>query len=150
MRAYIEFIENLTGTKQMDTEVIPEFRNEIREHDIVVTPAAGEQLVKLFNDIDDDEVEAIRVFVAGGGCSGMRYGMTFTDRKLDYDCVLEGEGYRFYVDAIALSYLRGVEIDYVSRETDSTFVFNNVFQAVGGSGLCGACGAAVGAGGGCG
>ena len=51
---------------------------------------------------------------------------------------------------VALNFLRGVEIDYATRETGATFVFNNVFQVTGGSGLCGACGAAVGAGGGCG
>ncbi len=80
----------------------------------------------------------------------MTYGMTFTDRRSEYDKVLEGEGYRFYVDVVALAYLRGVEIDFVSRETGATFVFNNVFQTTGGSGLCGACGAAVPPGGGCG
>jgi iron-sulfur cluster insertion protein len=51
---------------------------------------------------------------------------------------------------VALNFLRGVEIDYATRDTGATFVFNNVFQSTGGSGLCGACGASVGAGGGCG
>ena len=104
------------------------------------------QLAKLFNDIDDGDIEAIRVYVAGGGCGGMTYGMTFTDRMTDYDKVLVGEGYRFYVDAVAMQYLQNVEIDYVVRDTGASFVFNNVFQATGGSGTCGACGAA---GGGC-
>ena len=51
---------------------------------------------------------------------------------------LEGNGFKFYVDAVALNYLHGVEIDYVTRETGATFVFNNVFQSTGGSGTCGA------------
>ena len=42
--------------------------------------------------------------------------------------------------------LEGAEIDYVSRPTGASFVFNNVFAATGGSGTCSACGAA---GGGC-
>ena len=62
----------------------------------------------------------------------------------------EADGFLFYVDVVALNFLQGVEIDYATRDTGATFVFNNVFQSTGGSGLCGACGAAVGAGGGCG
>ena len=127
-----------------------EYTSTLSENEVKVSPVAGEQLQRLISGIDDDDVEAIRIYVAGGGCSGMTYGMTFTDRRTDYDRVHEGDGYRVYVDAVALNYLKGVEIDFVTRETGSTFVFNNVFQATGGAGTCGACGAAGGGGGGCG
>lgn len=131
-----------------DIMATPEFGTTLRQDDINITGAAGEQLVKLFEEVDDDdEIQAIRIFVAGGGCSGMTYGMTFTDRQSPYDKVLNADGYQVYVDAVALGYLKGVEIDYVARDTGASFVFNNVFQATGGSGVCGACGAA---GGGCG
>jgi len=86
--------------------------------------------------------------VGGGGGTGVTCGLTFRDRRSDYGRIYEGEGYRVYVDAVALNYLRGAEIDFVTRETGSTFVFNNVFQATGGAGTCGACGMA--GGGGCG
>ena len=46
--------------------------------------------------------------------------------KTEYDKVLKGDGYLFYVDIVALNFLRGVEIDYASRDTGATFVFNNV------------------------
>lgn len=134
----------------MSVENTAEYRDTIGADEIRITPAAEEQLAKLYSDAREDGIEAIRVYVAGGGCSGMTYSMTFTEGKTEYDKVLEGDGYRFYVDVVALSYLRGVEIDYVTRDTMDTFVFNNVFQTTGGSGLCGACGAAVGPGGGCG
>ena len=125
-----------------------EYTSTLTEHDVRVSGIAGEQLQRLISGVEDDDIEAIRIYVAGGGCSGMTYGMTFTDRRTDYDRVYEGDGYRIYVDAVALNYLRGVEIDFVQRETGSTFVFNNVFQATGGAGTCGACGMA--SGGGCG
>ena len=124
-----------------------EYPRTLSENDIDVSAVAGEQLQRLISGVDDDDIEAIRIYVAGGGCSGMTYGMTFTDRHTHYDRVYEGDGYRIYVDAVAFNYLRGVEIDFVTRETGSTFVFNNVFQATGGAGTCGACGMA---GGGCG
>jgi iron-sulfur cluster insertion protein len=130
----------------MSVESAVEYREKVSPDEVVITPAAGEQLANLFKNVDDDSIEAIRVYVAGGGCGGMTYGMTFTDRKSEYDKVLEGDGYLFYVDVVALNFLRGVEIDYATRDTGATFVFNNVFQTTGGSGLCGACGAAAGSG----
>ena len=133
----------------MSAEISVEYSYDVGADDVAITPAASEQMAKLFKDIDDDDIEAIRVYVAGGGCSGMTYGMTFADRKTEYDKVLQGDGYLFYVDVVALNFLRGVEIDYANRDTGATFVFNNVFQQTGGSGTCGACGAAVGAGEGC-
>ncbi len=111
--------------------------------ELSVTQAAGEQLSELFSHADD-EFEAIRIFVAGGGCSGMTYGMTYAGELNEYDKVLEGDGFKIYLDAIAHAYLLGVEVDYETRETGATFVFNNVFQATGGSGVCGGCGAAGG------
>ena len=125
-----------------------EYSSTLSESDINVSPVAGEQLQRLISGMEDDDIEAVRIYVAGGGCSGMTYGMTFTDRRTDYDRVYEGDGYRVYVDAVALNYIRGVEIDFVTRETGSTFVFNNVFQATGGASTCGACGNAGGGGGG--
>ena len=121
-----------------------EYPGTLSESEVNVSAVAGEQLQRLISGVEDDDVEAIRIYVAGGGCSGMTYGMTFTDRRTDYDRVYEGDGYRVYVDAVALNYLKGVQIDFVTRETGSTFVFNNVFQATGGAGTCGACGMAGG------
>ncbi|MGF1612374.1 MAG: HesB/IscA family protein [Gammaproteobacteria bacterium] len=134
----------------MNAAVMPAFREALTEDEVGITPGAQAQLVKLFDQVDDDDIEAIRIYVSGGGCSGMTYGMTFTDQRTDYDRVMEYPGFRLYIDAIALNYLRGVEIDYISRPTGSSFVFNNVFASTGGTGTCGSCGAAVGAGGGCG
>ena len=121
-----------------------EYPSNLSENEIKVSVDAAEQLQRLLSGVGDDDVEAVRIYVAGGGCSGMTYGMTFTDRRTDYDRVYEGDGYRVYVDAIALNYLKGVEIDFVTRETGATFVFNNVFRATGGSGTCGSCGMAGG------
>lgn len=133
----------------MSVATLPVFREAINDDEIIITEAAREQFVKLFEQVDDDDLEAIRVYVGGGGCSGMTYGMTFTDKKTKFDKVLSSDGFKMYVDAVAVNYLQGVEIDYVDRPTGATFVFNNVFAATGGTGTCGACGAAVGAGGGC-
>ena len=126
----------------MNTEAA--FDRSIGSREIALTSAASDQLARLSGEVDDDEIEAIRIYVAGGGCGGMTYGMTFTDRQTEFDRVLAGDGFNIYIDAVAMNFLGGAEIDYVTRETGATFVFNNVFQSTGGSGMCGGCGAAGG------
>ena len=123
-------------------QAVQEFRSDIMPPDLTITDDAREQLVTLLDQIEDDEIEAIRIYVSGGGCAGMTYGMTFTDRRTSYDLALiEGE-LRVYIDAVAMQYLRGAEIDYVAKPMGSSFVFNNVFASTGGSGMCGGCGGA--------
>lgn len=121
------------------------FITDLTENDVDLTELAQEKMTELFNDADDD-IEAIRIYVSGGGCGGMTYGMTFTDSKTDFDTVRDFGSFKVYVDSVALGYLKGVVVDYVEKPTGSSFVFNNVFAATGGSGACGACGSA---GGGC-
>ncbi len=130
---------------QVETSSAAAFNPVLTDADVRLTDAASAKLAELLGQTDD-EIEAVRIFVSGGGCGGMGYGMTFTDSRTEYDCVLEGSEVRVYVDSVALNFLRGVEIDYVERPTGASFVFNNVFASTGGSGTCGACGAA---GGGC-
>ena len=122
------------------------YASELTDADLALTAIAREKMLELFSQVDDEEICAIRVFVSGGGCGGMGYGMTFTDKLSPYDCVRKEQGFDVYVDAVALNFLRGVEIDYIERPTGASFVFNNAFAITGGSGTCSACGAA---GGGC-
>jgi iron-sulfur cluster insertion protein len=122
---------------------LPEYNTTISD-EINVLPAAHEKLVELLNG--EDEVNGVRIFVSGGGCGGMTYGMTFAEAPQPYDSILEQDGLTLYIDAVALSFLSGVEIDFVQQGMGASFVFRNAFATTGGSGTCGACGAA---GGGC-
>jgi iron-sulfur cluster insertion protein len=132
---------------QSSGETAPVFGTELRDSDITITETARGALAGLLEEASaEDGVDAVRVYVSGGGCGGMTYGMTFTDQTTPFDRVLDRDGLRLYVDAVALNYLRGAEIDYVEQAMGASFVFRNAFQAVGGTGSCSACGAA---GGGC-
>ena len=131
-----------TDTHEGDMSEI-QFNSQLTDQ-INVSPEAAKQLLALTEN--EDGVNGVRIFVSGGGCGGMSYGMTFVDQPNEYDCVLEQDGLKVYVDAVALSYLEGVEVDYQTQGANASFVFKNVFANTGGSGVCGACGAA---GGGC-
>jgi len=110
--------------------------------EIKISPAAAAQLSSLIED--EEGVEGIRIYVSGEGCSGMSYAMTFVEKPNQYDSVLELNGIKMYVDAIALGFLEGVEIDYKSEGLNESFVFKNAFAQSGGSGTCGGCGGAGG------
>ena len=112
--------------------------------EIKVSPEAVEQLIAITEK--EDDITGVRIFVSGGGCGGMTYGMTFVEQPNEFDCVLETKGMNIYVDAVALGFLEGVEIDFKTQGVNKSFVFKNVFANTGGAGTCGACGAA---GGGC-
>ena len=117
-----------------------EYSHELGETDIDVTASAREKIASLISDTNG-EASAVRIYVSGGGCSGMNYGMTFAEQEENRDSIMSGEGgFKLVVDPFALSFLGGAEVDYVDDGVNATFVFNNVFQAVGGSGACGGCG----------
>jgi len=68
---------------------------------------------------------ALRVFVAGGGCSGYQYGMALARAAEDDDIILEQAGVRILVDPESAQYLQGAEIDYVDDVMKSGFsIFN--------------------------
>ncbi len=68
---------------------------------------------------------ALRVFVSGGGCSGMQYGMAFEESARDYDRVVEVDGVRLLVDPTSLMYLQGATIDYIDSLMGGGFRIDN-------------------------
>ena len=122
------------------------FQTVVNSEMMSITDIALEKMSELLGQVEED-VAGIRVFVHGGGCSGLSYGMTYAEDMLETDSALGNDECKILVDPVALGYLQGCEIDYREGPTGASFIFNNVFQSVGGSGACGGggCGA-----GGCG
>ena len=116
------------------------YSHSLSTTELMVTDSAKEKISNLIKDTNG-EVSSVRIYVTGGGCSGMNYGMTFAGEGGDKDSVMsDNDGFRLVVDPIALGFLQGAEVDYVDDGMNASFVFNNVFQSVGGSGACGGCG----------
>jgi len=67
----------------------------------------------------------LRVFVQGGGCSGMSYGFTFEEVKNEDDFDFSYEDVKLVVDSISMQYLEGASIDYKEDLQGSQFVINN-------------------------
>ncbi len=118
----------------------------LSESDLSLTQPAQAKMIDLFQQVDDN-VQGVRVFATAGGCSGISFGMTFTDAINEADGVLAYDGCKVIVDDGTLDYLRGVEIDFIDNgDGNATFVFNNLPQMGGG---CSSCGSSSSSGGGC-
>ncbi|MEO8084425.1 MAG: iron-sulfur cluster insertion protein ErpA [Ardenticatenales bacterium] len=68
---------------------------------------------------------ALRVFVSGGGCSGMQYGMAFDTEMDEADQVFESAGVKVIVDSVSLPYLQGATIDYSESLMGGGFKIEN-------------------------
>lgn len=128
--------------QQQDSRMSPD---SLTEGDIRFTPAAQAKLAEIMQQAEG--VEAIRIFVERGGCSGMTYGMTYADSLAGDDSVASGPGYRVYIDAAALDHVRGCQVDFHDDGVRASFVFQNVAKSGRGGSGCGGCG---GGGGSCG
>lgn len=91
---------------------------------VTISDKAAEKAKSLLVSRDLPE-GALRVFVAGGGCSGYQYGMALARSVEDDDVVLEQLGVRIVVDPESAQYLQGAEIDYVDDIMKSGFSIYN-------------------------
>ena len=67
----------------------------------------------------------LRVFVAGGGCSGMQYGMALEAEARSYDHVIEQGGVKVFVDPTSMMYLSGATVDYEESLMGGGFKIEN-------------------------
>ncbi len=92
--------------------------------DIGFSTQAADKVRQLIN-AEGNEALKLRVFVAGGGCSGFSYGFTFDDEVAGDDAVVEREGVTLVVDSLSYQYLLGSEIDYIEDLQGAQFIVTN-------------------------
>ena len=88
-----------------------------------ITPSASEKVRELLKQENDPGL-GLRIFVAGGGCSGLQYGMTL-DEAQDGDTIISQDDYSVLVDEMSLGYINGSEVDYVDSLMGAGFTVNN-------------------------
>jgi len=108
----------------------------LSDAELTLTSPAQGKMVELLGQVEDN-IAGIRVFATPGGCSGVSFGMTFTDQLNTEDMIREYEGLKVIVDPATLEHIRGVEIDFVGEGAEARFVFNNLAPQGGGCGTCG-------------
>ena len=96
----------------------------IEQASVSLTPQAMNQLRSLLS-AENNPALGLRVFVSGGGCSGLQYGMAFDDNIRAEDEVIEAEGVKVIVDEYSIQHIRGSEIDYVDSLMGAGFTVHN-------------------------
>lgn len=126
-------------------------KTEVETTLLTLTPLAAERVRALLAERNLPD-HGLRVFVAGSGCSGLRYGMALEGAPAETDTTLEFGGVRVIVDPYSAEYLRGATVDYVELPTGAGFKIENPNAPVSSCGCGQSAGsdAQSGCGGGCG
>ncbi|MBI3163072.1 MAG: iron-sulfur cluster assembly accessory protein [Chloroflexi bacterium] len=86
---------------------------EITTQIFSLTPAASEAVKNILTE-RNLEGYALRVYVAGGGCCGVNFGMALDNNFRDVDTTFESNGVKVVVDEVSIEYLRDATVDYVN------------------------------------
>lgn len=88
------------------------------------TDSAANKVKSLIEEENNPKLN-LRVFVAGGGCSGFQYGFKFEDTIEEDDKIIEKNAVKLLIDPVSLQYLKDAEIDYREDLNGSQFIIRN-------------------------
>lgn len=91
---------------------------------ITITEQANSKVSELIAEENNPNLK-LRVFVQGGGCSGMQYGFLFEEESNEDDFAIDISGIVYLVDAMSMQYLEGATIDYKESFEGNSFVISN-------------------------
>ena len=91
---------------------------------ITITVKAAEKINEFMKE-EADSPEYLRMYVQGGGCSGLSYGMGFEKAPEEDDLIIKENGVKILVDSYSVEHLKGANVDYVETLMGSGFKINN-------------------------
>ena len=91
---------------------------------LIFTDSAARKVDSLIQEEENPNLK-LRVFIAGGGCSGFQYGFTFDEDLQDGDLAIVNQGVTLLVDPMSIQYLMGAEVDYKDDLEGAQFVIRN-------------------------
>jgi iron-sulfur cluster assembly protein len=94
---------------------------------MTLTDAAADRVRQIMAKADKP-VLGLRIGVKNGGCAGMEYTMEWAEDRKPFDEVVEDKGVKVLIDAKAMMFLLGTEMDFQATTLKSGFVFNNPNQ----------------------
>jgi iron-sulfur cluster assembly protein len=92
-----------------------------------LTDAAADRVREIMSKAEKP-MAGLRIGVKNGGCAGMEYTLEWAEDQKPFDEVVEDKGVKVLIDAKAMMFLLGTEMDYQSSALKSGFVFNNPNQ----------------------
>ena len=91
---------------------------------ITITAKAAEKINEFMAE-EKEKPEFLRIYVQGGGCSGLSYGMGFEKAAEEDDLTIEENGVKVIVDSMRQEHLQGANVDYIESLMGSGFKINN-------------------------
>ncbi|HYA11219.1 MAG TPA: iron-sulfur cluster assembly accessory protein [Thermoplasmata archaeon] len=91
---------------------------------VEVTPAARDQVLKIM-ERQQKPGAALRLYVQGGGCSGLTYGMSFDRQESGDEVAFRDGGLTVVVDRASASLLDGLKVDFLLGLEQSGFKIVN-------------------------
>ena len=91
---------------------------------ITITTKAAEKVAEFMKQEGKNDL-FLRVYVSGGGCSGLSYGMGFEEKSEEDDRIIEQNGVKVLIDDYSQRYLKGANIDYIESLMGAGFKINN-------------------------
>jgi iron-sulfur cluster insertion protein len=91
---------------------------------IELNPSAVTKLKELIAEENNPALK-LRVFVQGGGCSGMQYGFTFDEETGEDDFTMDFDGVSLLVDSMSAQYLQNAKVNYKEDTMGASFVIDN-------------------------
>jgi iron-sulfur cluster assembly accessory protein len=97
----------------------------VQENELITISSKAAEKVTEFMKQENKDNLYLRVYVSGGGCSGLSYGMGFEEKVDEDDAVINKNGVQVIVDNYSQKYLKGANIDYIESLIGSGFKINN-------------------------
>ncbi len=94
------------------------------EQVIKLSDNAANRIKEIMSKADNSTI-GVRVGVKSGGCAGMSYVMEYAKEAKKNEETIEDKGVKVFIDANAVMYLLGTEMDYKKDKFSSQFVFKN-------------------------
>ena len=94
------------------------------EQVIKLSDNAANRIKEIMSKADNNTI-GVRVGVKSGGCAGMSYMMEYAKEVKKNEEIIEDKGVKVFIDANAIMYLLGTEMDYKTDKFSSQFVFKN-------------------------
>ena len=94
------------------------------EQVIKLSDNAANRIKEIMSKADNTAI-GVRVGVKSGGCAGMSYVMEYAKESKKNEEVIEDKGVKVFIDANAIMYLLGTEMDYKIDKFSSQFIFKN-------------------------
>jgi iron-sulfur cluster insertion protein len=91
---------------------------------ITITENASTKIADILAEENNPKIK-LRMFVQGGGCSGMQYGFTLDEEQNDDDWEITAGSTLVLVDSMSMQYVENATVDYIDDLQGSRFSIKN-------------------------